>query len=198
MTAISSSQMRALHAQARKCDLDHDALRGLAQQGFRVDSLRDLSSDQARRLLDRLSSPREVAVGLPPASDAGSAAPASSRSRPPRLPAGCIRLVTREQRQALYALCRALRELGWTDAKCAGWLRRRHGITDIDAGTFSSSAASAAITELRHVLAAERQRLNPGGTGGTGGTGVTPVAPQPSRDREEAGAHAPATPEARG
>ena len=150
---ITGLQNRLLHKLAADCGLDHDALRDVAG----VSSLKHLTVADARALIDRFKGeaarPRLRLVNT----DLGDA--------------------SRKQRDKIHRLfC----DLGWSRAKCRGWLQRRYGISNHYEDELETGVASAIITHLTNAL-----NRGPGGrtgsTCGTGGTGGSPVNPNAQR-----------------
>lgn len=130
---ISPDQIRALHAIAKRRGWDHAQLREAAG----VASLKELSLVDAHALIDRLQFDDHRGRYTPPPPDRATAR-------------GTIRNATKRQRGYIASL---FARLGWDAAKAAGWLERRHDITDLAGGVFSTAAAKDVVVQLESALA---------------------------------------------
>ena len=128
---ITSAQLKALHVIGCRRGLDHLALRELAG----VASLKDLSITQAAELIERWQMDDHKRDFKPPEPDRAKAR-------------DVIRLATQRQRSQIARLFEAL---GWDVEKATAFLKRRHSITDLAGGVFSSAAASQIILELEAI-----------------------------------------------
>lgn len=145
---ITTGQLRALHAIARRRGWSHDELHDIAG----VESLKLLSVTEAARLIERVQTrdhEREFTPGEPD----------RARGR------NVIRSASERQRNYMSHL---FDELGWDVEKADAWLRERHGIRDLAGGVFTARTASEAVYQLEQALAKERakQRVQPPLDGG--------------------------------
>lgn len=137
-SAKSADQTPRTLAQHRRlvCLLRERGLWDDRHQVCGVDSLRDLSLDQAAALITKLAGDRP------------------SRARPrrsilPRLAPGTIRPATDAQRRKIHWL---LRQLGWSADTCTHWLWSRHLIGNVDTTPMSTTTAHECITQLDNAL----------------------------------------------
>lgn len=130
---ISPAQLRCICALGRKAGMDADDLRGNAHRIGGVDSLKELSSYEASRLIDELRTRLGEMPGIPAQSAAGMATPAQERM-----------------------IYRLEREMGWFDnpARLRGWLKRRFGREE--ARWLTTSQASQAIEGLKAMRDGQR------------------------------------------
>jgi hypothetical protein len=110
-------------------------------------SLKELSVSAASAAIDRLQC-GDHRGGYEP--------PPPNRARTP----GTIRLATERQRNYIVAL---FAEIGWPEAKAAGWLQQRHGIRDLAAGVFSAAAAKEVVCQLQAIVRKQKTALDSGG-----------------------------------
>ena len=120
-----------MHAIAHKRGITHEELREAGD----VESLKDLSVVDAAKLIDRLQTDAHRKDWTPDAPD--------------RVVPGTIRNASDRQRTYIQAL---FQSLGWDADKAAGWLERRHGISDLAGGVYTSRTASEAIVQLEQAL----------------------------------------------
>lgn len=111
LDVVTAAQLRALHAAGRQRGLGHEELRAVCG----VQSLKDLTRDQAGQFIDRLNNDRP--------------APRRYKQRARRgLDPGEIRHqgdATSRQRRTIHYL---FNRLGWSDATRTHWLDTRYGV----------------------------------------------------------------------
>lgn len=138
---LTSAQLRAIFALARRLEMDTDDLHGIAYRIGGVDSLKKLTANQAGRMIEELKGRAGQSVK--------SAQGGEGR-------------ITEPQRRKLYVLTR---ELGWIDQpeRLRGWLRKMFGVDD--ARFLTPAQASKAIDGLKTMRdqgRAERREVRDG------------------------------------
>lgn len=134
MNAISTDQMRMMYGLAKKADVDNDNLHAMVYEECGKDSIKQLSSFEAKRVIDRLM---------------------KLAGQEPKTPAA--RSTTKQQRY-IYVLAK---QLGWGDDKkrLRGFLKARFGVEDVS--WLTDEKCKAAIEAMKAMIAGcrgERKR----------------------------------------
>jgi hypothetical protein len=128
--AVSTPQLKRLHAIGRQLGLDHEALRDAAG----VASLKQLTRAQAAHFIDQLEAPHAT----------------------PRVVNSPYADASKRQRQAIWAKLKQLhQQCRWSSEKCAGWLQRRYGIEHPYVAGLQSGQASDILDALDNILTKE-------------------------------------------
>ncbi len=129
MSAISTDQMRMMYGLARKAGIDNDNLHAMVYQECEKDSIKQLTSYEGKRVIDRLLK----LTGQEPATPAA-------------------RSTTRQQRY-LFVLAK---QLGWGDDKkrLRGFLKARFGVEDV--AWLTDAKCQAAIEAMKAMIAGNR------------------------------------------
>ena len=120
---ITPAQVRAIHVALARQGIDDADYRARLRSGWGVDTCKRLTRRQASQLLIELGRPLpRPAGGRPPRAP-----------RPPRLPAGVVRLATPRQRELIDVL---RRQIAWRSPDgWRGWLQESFGLRAVRTST---------------------------------------------------------------